>query len=218
MYKKEQTPVPPEEREELKKQLLQQLEGITYKGWIKPFISAYEETGIIGVACKSARIDRRTVEQLRERNAAFAKLMFIAKENSIDMLEAVAKTRAIHGTQKLVLHHGKPVRDPRDPTGQKFLYESKSSDALMIFLLKKYRYPDQVTHTGPDGGPIQVQHSLKQTEVMKKVQNQIRNAPPLALPEAPELEVVTDDALISRGEDDDPDLKELLDEEEKDEE
>lgn len=206
--------ISPEERDELRKQLLAQLEGVTYKGWIKPFLKAYAETGIIGLAAKAARIERRTVEKLREKNAVFFKLMEMSKEDATDLLEGVARNRAINGNRELVLHHGKPVKDPRDSTGQAYLYKTKVSDNLLVFLLKKYRYPDQVnhTHTGPGGGPIQVKHALKDDALTKKLQQQIAVTPQraLALPPGPVLEAETDDAKIVSGEDEPEELKEIV--------
>lgn len=195
-----------EEREETRKKLLLELDGVADRKWVRPFLAAYEQTGIIGLAADAARITRRSVDLLRQKNRSFDMLVHLAKEKATDILEGVARSRAIHGTRQVVLHHGKPVKDPNDPTGQKFLYETKTSDALMIFLLKKQRYPDQVNHThaGPGGGPIPVQHTVKMDEMIRKVQGQLQSAPPpLDLPEGPVIEAETDDTKIITGETDD---------------
>ncbi len=159
------------EREENRQRMLRDLDAVTHKGWTKAFLSAFAKSGIVGVAAKDAQITPRAVQLLANRNDTFRNLMRIAKEEAVDSLEAAALHRAKFGTKRFVMHKGQAVKDPRDTTGKTLLTETKQSDAVLIFLLKKLRYPDKVEHqhTGAGGGPIVVEHGLRDEEVVGRV-------------------------------------------------
>lgn len=89
------------------------------------------ETGNIKESCVRAACSRNNVYKRRNSDPDFAAAMHEALEDAVEALELIARERA-----------------------------SKSSDVLLIFLLKSLRptvYRDNVRHehSGPDGGKIQ---------------------------------------------------------------
>lgn len=106
--------------------------------WRKPFLQAYAKVGIIGMAARAAGIDRSTVARTRRRDPKFAEKMELAEQDAADILESVARQRAIRADQP--------------------------SDTLLIFLLKslrpqKYRERQTIEHTGSGGGPVEIQQT-----------------------------------------------------------
>jgi hypothetical protein len=126
--------------------------------WVKAFLAALAETGIVTRACKVARVGRMTVYRNRQENPEFAAAWQEAQEVAADNLEAEARRRAVEGTRRYKFTpRGEPVMDPR--TGEQY-YEHEYSDKLLIQLLKakrpeEYRERTEQRHTGPDCGPIQ---------------------------------------------------------------
>lgn len=74
------------------------------------FLAHYRNNGNVRAACKVAGISRQTFYDWKKYDAAFAAAFEIAREESIDVLEAIARKRA-----------------------------QESSDTLVIFLLKSLR-------------------------------------------------------------------------------
>jgi len=84
------------------------------------FLAAYRETGNVAASARAAEIDRRTHYEWMHTDPGYAKEFADAKEDAIEHLEEVARSRAKTG-----------------------------SDTLMIFLLKSLRpevYREKVTH------------------------------------------------------------------------
>ena len=81
--------------------------------WVKPFLTAFANSGNVRYACQLAGITRKTVYQRRATHADFSVQYAEAEEDAIDALEAVAWQRG-----------------------------RESSDTLLIFLLKVRRYPE----------------------------------------------------------------------------
>ena len=104
------------------------------------FLAAYRECGNISGAAKACGMDRsRHYAWLK--NTEYAEAFIHARDDAIDELEEVARARA-----------------------------KKGSDLLLIFLLKHLRpevYHDKVIHTGPDGGPITIEHLAPQMRKME---------------------------------------------------
>jgi|TARA_R100001530_G_scaffold52675_1_gene38866 hypothetical protein len=83
--------------------------------WVKPFLAAFRDTGIVRAACQAADINRQNVYKYRDRHPEFAEQWAQADADAADALEAVALQRA----RKSKMDGG--------------------SDALLIFLLKARR-------------------------------------------------------------------------------
>ena len=99
------------------------------------FLSAFRKCGNITSAARACGIDRSSHYQWLAQ-AEYAEAFTHALDDATDELEAVARERATAG-----------------------------SDLLLIFLLKALRpkvYREKVEHTGPDGGPITIEHLAPQ--------------------------------------------------------
>lgn len=101
--------------------------------WKPAFLKALANSGIVLVACKTAGIGRSIAYQTRRKNAKFAEQWDDAIEDSLDILEAEARTRATKGTARPVFYQGSKCGEIQE-----------YSDALIMFLLKggrpeKYR-------------------------------------------------------------------------------
>lgn len=80
--------------------------------WREPFITALRQGGNVLAACRAAGISRKTAYQTRGSSTAFAALWAEALEDSTDALHAVARQRAIAGSDVLLIYllkvHGGP--------------------------------------------------------------------------------------------------------------
>lgn len=102
-------------------------------------------------ACRTAKVGRQTVYDLRDRDEAFKADWDTAVESGVEYLEDEARRRAVEGVQKPVYQRGFKIDTIRD-----------YSDTLLIFLLKgraREKYGEKVEHHGPGGGAIQ--HEVK---------------------------------------------------------
>jgi hypothetical protein len=87
--------------------------------WAGRWLHVFRDTGNVRLACHAVGIERSTAYRHRAANLEFAKAWKDAEEDACDLLEAEARSRA-----------------------------RKSSDTLMIFLLKAHRpekYREKVT-------------------------------------------------------------------------
>lgn len=105
--------------------------------WAEKFLFALRNSGNIRASCQAAGIDRKDAYKARDSSTAFAHAWKEAIDESIDVLEAIARQRA-----------------------------ATISDVLLIFLLKAHRpelYRDTYRHehSGVDGGPIQHELEVK---------------------------------------------------------
>lgn len=96
--------------------------------WKPLFLSTLQATGIVRLAAKAANIDKSTAYDHKKSDKAFEAQWVEAVEDSIELLEAEARRRALHGTDKPVFQGGKQVGTIRE-----------YSDTLAIFLLKAHR-------------------------------------------------------------------------------
>ena len=106
------------------------------------FLSVLEKVGVIKLACHAADAGRSTVYDWRLKDPAFAEAWDVALEDGVDMLEAEAIRRA-----------------------------SRSSDSLLIFLLKAKRpelYREHYEHHHMSDAPIQVQEIIVRNRVEAK--------------------------------------------------
>jgi hypothetical protein len=117
--------------------------GVTpEKEWQRPFIQRLAQTGNVSVACKRAKISRKTAYETRESDKLFDAAWKEALEVATEALELEARRRAEEGTLEPIYHQGLQVGTVR-----------KYSDTLMIFLLKahapdKYRENIKNDHAG----------------------------------------------------------------------
>ncbi|HEX9236082.1 MAG TPA: hypothetical protein VF972_07370 [Actinomycetota bacterium] len=129
------------------------------------FLKMYVETASIATAAEAAGIDRRTHYRWLRQDDAYRTAAEEAREFAADLLEAEARRRAVDGVEEPVIYQGKD-------TGIRI---RRYSDTLLIFLLKGARpevYRDRTVenrHTGPQGGPVVVEHGLLDREKATKV-------------------------------------------------
>jgi len=127
------------------------------------FLAAMRRTGNISAAARAANVDRSMHYTWLEQDFNYRKSFEDAKAESIEVLEAEARRRAIAGIKRLKFtRNGKPIIDPK--TGEPYV-EHAYSDTLLIFLLKAEapeKYRERLDVSGPGGGPIATvaEHSL----------------------------------------------------------
>lgn len=112
------------------------------------FVEILGQTCNVTLACRQVGVARITAYERRQKDEDFAEAWDNAVEEAVDLLEAEARRRAYHGTQKPVFHKGKQCGAIQE-----------YSDGLLMFLLKSHRphkYRDRYEFTGADGGPIEV--------------------------------------------------------------
>ena len=109
--------------------------------WKAVFLRELARVGIVGAACKKAKIGRTTAYKLRDEDADFAAAWDAALDDAADDMEAEAWRRGKTGVLKPVYQGGKKVGSVRE-----------YSDTLLIFMLKgtrpeKYRDRQQIDVT-----------------------------------------------------------------------
>lgn len=133
------------------------------------FLAAYRVTGNITGAASAAGMNRGTHYLWMRTDDNYVSAFADAEEEATDYLEQAARDRAVHGVRKLMFtRDGQPIIDPA--TGEQY-YEMMYSDNLLTLLLRahrpdKFRHNTTHEHTGPGGGPLQVDHSLRQLALM----------------------------------------------------
>lgn len=123
----------------------------------KAFLEQFRLCGNISQSCRDVGMDRSNVYRWQEIDDQFAAAFRDAETESTETLEAEARRRALEGVEKEtpIYHNGHLIGTT---------VETKYSDTLLIFLLKglkpeKYRERQQVEHTGPGGGPVEISDS-----------------------------------------------------------
>lgn len=99
--------------------------------WDKAFLSSLRRYGIVTAACEAAKVDRSTVYDRRDRDAAFAVAWDEALEMASDRLELEARRRAERGVLKPIHYKGARIG-----------YMREYSDTLMALMLKASK-PDK---------------------------------------------------------------------------
>jgi hypothetical protein len=123
--------------------------------WVGPFITALATTGNVTLAAQAAGISRKTANERRRNDVAFAALMQDAMDEAADLLEAEVRRRAVEGVQEPVygrryqIHNGRSQQISDGKVGE----VTKYSDTLLIFYLKgqrpeKFKDGHQQEHTG----------------------------------------------------------------------
>lgn len=121
------------------------------RDWKPDWLQAFAETGMVSAACQRAGVGRTTAYDARAVDEAFATAWDELVDETTDRMEREAQRRAVEGIDHGVWYQG-------DLVGHERLY----SDTLLIFLMKARRpetYRENVRHehTGPTGGPVQVE-------------------------------------------------------------
>lgn len=123
------------------------------------FLKAYSESGNVSRAAKIAGIHRSLHYNTWMKDVDYAKAFEDARDQAIEVLEAEVRRRGLEGNIKYKFKRdGTPLKHPH--TGEPY-YELEHSDNLLMFLLKALKpntYRERVEHTGPDGGPITIEH------------------------------------------------------------
>jgi hypothetical protein len=96
--------------------------------WKQIFIEELARSGNVLLSTRKAGVGRNTVYEARKVDPAFADQWDDAIDEAVDLLEAVARGRAVNGTDKPVYQGGVQVGTIR-----------QYSDALLMFLLKAHR-------------------------------------------------------------------------------
>lgn len=113
------------------------------------FIDALADAETVAGAAKIAKLSKTRAHEIKLADPAFAKRWEAAYDTGTEKLEAEAIRRGTMGVRKPVYQGGKLVG-----------YVQDYSDTLLIFMLKARRpevYRERFEHSGPGGGPIQVQ-------------------------------------------------------------
>lgn len=157
--------------------------------WTHKFLQALAQTGVARAAAQAAGVSTAAVHSRRKVDPDFEEAYLQALEDSIDLLDHAARSRALHGIEEPVVYQGQltPVFE-RDAEGEvvvdlatgrpvqarnadgspKWLTVTKHSDALLMFVLKGNRrrvYGDKTEVTGGNGGPIQVDEVKKASRI-----------------------------------------------------
>ena len=115
------------------------LERADLRPWMKRYLDSYAQTGLVGVACRSANVSAKTVQHWRQKWPDFDQACEEAAEEAVDIVEQAARSRAVDGVRRLKFDaKGQPLIDPQ--TGKPY-EERQYSDDLAKFLLRGRR-PD----------------------------------------------------------------------------
>jgi len=117
------------------------------------FLAAYRATASVTRAALAAQIRREAHYRLLERSADYRAAYKAAAIEAAQTLEDEAVRRAVEGTTRPVMYHGKRILIPADsskPRGKKTpLLEREYSDALLLALLKAKKpkeYREKIEH------------------------------------------------------------------------
>lgn len=128
------------------------------------FLKTFAKNANVRAACMAAGIDRSQVYRWQEHDTEFSLKFNVATEQANDLIRAALWLRGVEGITKPVVSMGKLVYGEDG----KPLTEKVYSDSLLSLLAKarmpEFRDKSHVEMSGPDGGPLQVQHLHNLTE------------------------------------------------------
>lgn len=128
------------------------------------FLASLSSHGVIGRACDEAGVSRRTVDRYRQDDTAFAEAFADALESGIDVLEAAAVLRAVHGVEELVYYKGEVVGSV-----------TRYSDSLLSFLLERKRYKQTVrTELSTPDGALEITDPAKKASILAGILNRAK--------------------------------------------
>lgn len=115
------------------------------------FLSLLREGRTVEGAARRVGIHRSTLYRLRDRDEQFRRSWDEAWEAAIEALEDELRRRGFEGVEKPVFHSGVVVGSVRefDTTAAIFILKARKPEV--------YRDNARIEHTGPGGGPVQVQ-------------------------------------------------------------
>jgi len=115
------------------------------------FLALLREGRTVEGAARNVGIHRSTLYRLRDRNEEFRRSWDEAWEAGIEALEDELRRRGFEGVEKPVFHSGVVVGSVRefDTTAAIFILKARKPEV--------YRDNARIEHTGPGGGPVQVQ-------------------------------------------------------------
>lgn len=125
--------------------------------WIQPFLTALAGGSTVSEAASAAGIASTTAYGRRRTCADFAEAWANALEDSTDILEAAARSRAVQGVAEPVFWQGSVVG-----------YRQVYSDALLALLLRGRRKlfaTERTELTGADGAPVAVDATTRAARV-----------------------------------------------------
>jgi hypothetical protein len=172
----------------------------------RAYLIALSVSPNLDVAAKLAGISSMTGYLWRNsskpEDEEFLNAVALAREIAIERAENEAWRRAIDGVEEEV--HGSLGSDPNTgkSLGTGVVGVKKSySDVLMMFMLKGHRpekYRERFEHSGPNGGPMQVQAvdpRMLSTDTLQRILEEAKQQPALLEAAAVEAEVtdVTED-------------------------
>lgn len=121
------------------------------------FIARFEQSGNVRQSAYAVDVERRTIYDWLEKDAAFAERFRQAEIEFEDVVEGEALRRAVHGVQEPLVSMGKAVYD--DVTGEPLMV-TKYSDTLLIKMLaarhRKYAPQQKLELSGPGGQQLRV--------------------------------------------------------------
>ncbi len=115
------------------------------------FLSFLREGRTVESAARGVAIHRSTLYRLRDHNEDFRRSWDESWEAGIEALEDELRRRGFEGVEKPVFHSGVVVGSVRefDTTAAIFILKARKPEV--------YRDNARIEHTGPGGGPVQVE-------------------------------------------------------------
>lgn len=169
------------------------------KPWKGTFLEAFATTGNVSQACRFARISRTAAYNEAKADPDFARVWTEAEEVAADVLEAIAVRRARGEPRRLVRTTTKtePGAGERGPvvveTVSVVEETTVHSNAVLLRLLEARR-PSRWSrrldhrHSGGEGPPIGVQHSIPRTRTRDRLLELVELARELGVgPEHPDV-------------------------------
>lgn len=101
--------------------------------WETRFLKLYRESGNVTLSAKGAGISRAMVYKRRKENLAFAAIMDEAREESIEILEAVAQKRARESSDTLLIFLLKSLKPDTYGDRLRVTYDKETIEALKRF-------------------------------------------------------------------------------------
>lgn len=121
-------------------------------GWKAVFLEELEKWGVVDHAVRAAGVASSLVYKARERDETFRAAWDEAEGKLLATAEVVARQRALVGTPRPVYFQGKKVDTVQELDNVHLRW--------LLSKLKPAVYGEKLAVTGPDGGPIQHQHTI----------------------------------------------------------
>jgi len=135
------------------------------EGWRERFLDALrDQRGNVRRACEAAGIARSWAYELREKDATFAAEWKQAALDAADLIEEKLLSRGLEGWEEPVYQGGQLVG-----TVTRFAHNI-AMQILKAGNPEKYGDRTELRHSGPDGGPIQIQ---QQTDLSRLTDEQL---------------------------------------------